>query len=56
MNIYLTDKLQWALSKEAKEALEFLINKGIDQDVAFELLHLTVKEEDMYNLDGNDAA
>ncbi len=44
--------MEWLLTPEAKEAIERLKQKGLDEDLAFTLLDLFWPEEKMYETPG----
>lgn len=46
----LNEKLIWALSPQAREALKELEDKGMDRDLAITLLESLVSEDKLYDL------
>lgn len=47
----LNNKYLWALNPTGQLALSTLVNQGIDLDLAFELLHITYKNDEIYELE-----
>ncbi len=47
-NVFINEDIVWSLSDRGLDALNLFIRKGLDMDLAFELLPLILKEEELY--------